>query len=133
MTDYASAVTLVGKNRAITMLFGGSGNAMTYMAVGTGTSDPTEASTTLSAEKTGDSYVRVETTRTYPSSEGGVNKVVKSEGTFDTDNITATTTISEIAIYDAISGGNAFCICRIPDTIKDGSKIVKFTITNSVA
>ena len=133
--SYASVVTLYGKNRALSLLFGGGGTAFGYIGVGTGVTTPTEASETLNTECTeaaGD-YVRLALTSTFPGQAGGVNKKVTSEATFDVDNITNETNITELAIYDNSSGGKAFCICQIPPTLKTSAKKVKFIITNSVA
>jgi len=133
MVDFVSVVTQDGKNLALTLTFGGTGNQMTYLGAGTGTVDPTEASTGLSQEITGEDYTRVSLDTILPGDPGGVNKKVICEGTFDVDNITTSRTISELGIFNALTGGEAFCICRIPNTTKDSSKKVKFTITNSVA
>ena len=135
MTEYVSVVTVEGKNRALKLLFGGTDDAMLYMGVGSGTTDPTDGSTGLSNEFSigVNGYERVVVTPTYPDDPEGVDQEVRLEGEFGVGNLTSSVDINEIAIFDASSSGTPFCICRIPATVKDSSKTVKFIITNSVA
>ena len=136
MTEYASAVTKDGKNRALMLLFGGAGDSIGYMGLSTSAVDPTEVSTEFpqGTELSGGNYSRQALTSVKPEDEGvGVDKQVTSEATFDTTVVTASKTVRQIGLFDSANGGTCFCICRIPDTVKDSSKTIKFTITNSVA
>ena len=138
MTEYISVVTVEGKNRALKLLFGGTDDAMLYMGVGSGTTDPTNGSPGLSSEFTPgvNGYERVLVTPTFPDdTESGVDQEVRLEGEFGVGNLTSDVTINEIAIFDSATpmGSTPFCICRIPATTKNSSKTVNFIITNSVA
>lgn len=132
MADLVSLITKVGKNNIwATGFYGGSGNVFRYGAAGKGATSPTEESTSLNSECTaGDgSYARVELVNTFET----VNKRIKAEMTFPTTNITNSTTIKEIAIFDATTSGIPFCICQIPDTVKDNTKQLKFTVLGTFA
>jgi hypothetical protein len=125
-----SVITSAGKNGLLARGFYGlSGDPYRYMALGTGTVAPTESSTTLNSECNNVDYDRVEMTNTAETA----SKRVKSEATFDESNITSSTTIKEIGITTSgTTGGTFWCVCQIPDTVKDSSKVITFTVLSTM-
>lgn len=125
-----SVITNDGKNNMIARAFADSADPFGYMALGTGTVSPTESSTALNSESAHAAYTRVALVNT---AETGVKRM-KSEATFDETNITSPAeTIKEIGITtEASTGGLFWCICQIPDTTKDSSKTITFTVLSTM-
>ena len=123
-----SLITNDGKNNLLSRGFADSADPFGYMALGTGTVSPTVSSTALNSECNNADYDRVALTNTAETSV----KRMKSEATFDETNITSATTIKEIGITTATTGGTFWCICQIPDTTKDSSKTITFTVLSTM-
>lgn len=124
-----SLITKDGKNNLLARGFGDATEPFGYMALGSGTESPTEDSTALNSECINADYDRVALINTAETSV----KRMKSEATFDETNIASSTTIREIGITtSATTGGTFWCVCQIPDTVKDSSKTITFTILSTM-
>jgi hypothetical protein len=124
-----SVITNDGKNNILSRGFADTAEPFGYMALGTGTGTPSESSTALNSECNNVDYDRVALINTPETSV----KRMKSEATFDETNITSSTTIKEIGITTSSSTGGVFwCVCQIPDTDKDSSKTITFTVLSTM-
>ena len=126
-----SLITDVGKIAALKRIFGMTQDPFTYMGLGKSSSTPTGANLTLGTEcvsGTETGYARVAVTNEIDL----VNKKCVSSATFLETNISVSTTIKEIGLFTASTGGDLFGISQIPDTIKDGTKALKFKATTTV-
>ena len=136
----SAAITEIGKNHALKLMFGKSDVEFAYMALGTGISDFTESSPGLTTEVTdaGDNdYERVQLTNTAYGDQGGVTKQIKSEAIFEETNIVNSTEIKELGIttvQDHTAGGDIWwCLCVVPSTTKSSDVSLKFTVITSVS
>lgn len=138
----SAAITEIGKNHALKLMFGKSDVEFAYMALGTGISDFTESSPGLTSEVTDgvgndNDYERVQITNTAYGDQGGVTKQMKSEAIFETTNIVNSTEIKELGIttvQDHTAGGDIWwCLCVVPPTTKSSGASLKFTVITSVS
>lgn len=134
MTD-STVPTVTGKRH---MLFNNFTSEVTvpkygYMGAGTFDSTFTENSAGLGSECSPDihlGYARVTTTNTF---DDNVAKVTV-EGLFEKENITNSTTIKEVGVTDnkTLNQGTWFCLCRIPDMVKNSSARMRVVMNISV-
>ena len=136
-----AVITKKGKNKILARGFKNESTYFSWMAAGVGTTIPTEDSEGLSREctpTTHGNYARAALTNT---AETGTKRIISSavfikDTTGNTDgNIRNNTTLKEIGITDTSnlqSNGNYWCICQIPDTVKDKTIELKFTIVTTV-
>lgn len=130
----ANIVTDVGKNQVLASAFVDTGNQMTeavkfgYMALGLEDVEFSKDDIILTGECTRADYHRVAITSLYDNA----GTRVALEGLFDTENIESSTIIRSVGICDQETGGNFFCLCRLPDIDKSSSSQLRITITVKV-
>ena len=124
-------VTYDGMNNVLACAFSGTvgANPFGYMAVGKSTDTPDETSTGLGDEcrsADGD-YARVALSNTPVTDE----RKIQMEGVFDVDNITSSTTITEVGIVDreTLLEGVFFCICQISSMTKSSDNQLRILIS----
>ena len=133
----AAVITKNGKNKILSRGFTNSSTYFSYMSAGVGTTIPTEDSVGLSQEctaQTHGNYSRVLLTNTP---ETGTKRMsssaifIKDGSGLTNGNIRNSTTLKEIGITDTSNvqvNGNYWCICQIPNTPKNNTIELKFTI-----
>ena len=123
-----SLVVNNGKNLALKRILGGTANPAIYLGLGKSQNTPTSTTTALGQECTTGSepgYARVIGTVTYNTS----NRTALVEGVFNESNITSTTTIYEVGLFDASSGGTLFAIGKLDGISKNNSISIKIKAT----
>ncbi|HOP32958.1 MAG TPA: hypothetical protein PKU94_06240 [Candidatus Hydrothermia bacterium] len=122
-------VTTTGKSHLLKLGFGAETSKFTVMRLGTGTSAPQASDTGLAQEVTASSYTPQTVTATFSSS----TPTVTLEATFNENNITTTTQITELGIFTAESTPKMFCRCKIPSVTKDGNVSVTFRVSITIS
>jgi len=133
----AAVITKNGKNKILARGFKNESTYFSWMSAGIGTTIPTEDSLGLSQECTPQTHGNYSRALLTNTAETSTKRMISSAiFTKDTDgntdgNIRNQTTIKEIGITDTSDlqqNGNYWCICQIPDTVKDNTIELKFTI-----
>ncbi len=137
----AAVITKNGKNAILGRGFKNQGTYFSYMSAGVGTTIPTEDSVGLSRECTSQTHGNYSRALLTNTAEPGTKRMISSAiFTKDSDgstdgNIRNSTHLKEIGITDTSDvqvNGNYWCICQIPDTVKDNTIELKFTIVTTV-
>ena len=130
--ELVCVITDSGRINQLSVMFNKGGTPFQFMAVGKGLTAPDKESISLNQEcgpSDGEySRVAIETT-IYPD-----KFMAKSVGIFPVDNITESTTITEIGLVntDVIGTGDFWCICQVEPTEKDSAKRVQFTVYSTM-
>ena len=137
----AAVITKNGKNKILSRGFTNSSTYFSFMAAGVGTTIPTEDSVGLSQECTAQTHGNYSRATLVNTPEASSKRMVSSatfikDSSGQTDgNIRNSVYLKEIGITDTSNvqtNGNFWCICQIPDTPKDNTIELKFTIITTV-